>query len=85
MKRMVPIRPGRSVSDNKPEVAADTFQDGAAPVQAFSSPTIPVSSGPPPEVRRGRPPRIPAGQRQDTENYVEPEASDVVPDDRVGG
>ena len=41
--------------DLAPEASAETFQEGVVPVQAFTSPAIPVLPGTPLEPRRGRP------------------------------
>lgn len=46
-----------STEINSPDSSAETYQEGAAPVQAFSSPAIPVEAQAVLEPRRGRPAR----------------------------
>jgi len=44
-----------STDISSPDSSAETYQEGAAPVQAFSSPAIPVEAEAVLEPRRGRP------------------------------
>jgi hypothetical protein len=55
------------MNDNGHEDPAETSQEGMTPVQAFSSPAIPPSSGVPLEMRRGRPRRGQMEQGQDAQ------------------
>jgi hypothetical protein len=64
------------MSETNREVSGDTYQESTAPVQAFTSPAIPMAAGIPLEARRGRPPRISAEQRADM-NRMEASASQI--------
>jgi len=45
------------VSESNTEAAADTFQEGTTPVQAFTSPVVAVPADDAGRARRGRPSR----------------------------
>jgi hypothetical protein len=45
------------MSKNKPDASEETFQEGATPVQAFSTPVVPADPEKEIRLRQGRPPR----------------------------
>lgn len=61
----------------------ETFQDGTAPVQAFTSPAVRPTSGAELTPRLGRPPRVASVRPRDSKNSAVPLPTEAAMDEPV--
>jgi hypothetical protein len=66
---------GEIMNEKKTDTSAETFQEGTAPVQAFTSGVVAVTPDKAALTRRGRPPRILREEKVDSKKGTKPTAA----------